>query len=165
VIEEELEAMLAASLGQFLERVARERRSVNDVVTSQLAVKHAEAVVMLARDGDVPNPRGLAGLDPGLRVEVGRVESGGKLFVLADRDLVPVHDERSLAKQRVDPPVDKQAEPSIFKPLPGLGVPGEDRTGSRLRGERVALARKAGDEERQQSLPEDRGSSHGYPPH
>ena len=110
-----------ASASAF-ERVRVVRRGVDDVVVGQLAGEHAEAVVVLARDGDVAHAGLLGQLDPGLGIESGRVETRGELGVLADRELVVVHDPLALGQERVDAPVDEQAELGILEPPPGRRV-------------------------------------------
>ena len=53
VVEEELDSLLVAFIGEELEDVALIGRPLHDRPVGNLGIKHGEAVVMLARDGDV----------------------------------------------------------------------------------------------------------------
>ena len=114
--------MLMARVGERLQGVLGVRGRIDDVVAGQLAVEHAEAVVVLARDGDVLHPGPLGGLDPRLGVEGRRVEPRGELLVFGDGDLVLVHDPFPLAQEGIDAPMDEEAEPGIREPSSRLRV-------------------------------------------
>ena len=70
VVEEQLDPLLAALLGQLLEHVALVGRALDDVPIAHLRVEHGEAIVVLAGDGDVFHARGL-----GQRHPLGGVEA------------------------------------------------------------------------------------------
>ena len=57
VVEEQLQALLAAFLGERFQHVLLVRRPIDDVVVRDLRVEHREAVVVLAGDGDVLHAR------------------------------------------------------------------------------------------------------------
>ena len=57
VVEEELDALLVALVGQHLQHVLLVGRAVDDVPVGDLRVEHREAVVVLAGDGDVLHAR------------------------------------------------------------------------------------------------------------
>jgi hypothetical protein len=59
VVEEELDPLLVALVGQHLEDVLLVGRAVHDVVVGDLGVEHREAVVVLAGDRDVLHARRL----------------------------------------------------------------------------------------------------------
>ena len=59
VVEEELDALPAALVGELLQRVALERRPVDDVVPRRLRREHREAIVVARRDRDVSHAGGL----------------------------------------------------------------------------------------------------------
>ena len=60
-------------------------------------------------------PAVLGQLDPGVGVEPGGVEPRRELVVLVDRQLVVFHHPLALAQERIDPPVDEEAEAVVFK--------------------------------------------------
>ena len=149
VIEEELDLLLAAGVRQRLQGIRAIGRGVDDVVVGQLAGEHAEAVVVLARDGDVAGAGPLGQLDPGVGVEPGRIEARGELGVLADRQLVVLHDPLALGQERVDAPVDEQAELGILEPLPGRRVALVGRRGPSRGTERMRSGRHDQDDGQQ----------------
>ncbi len=119
--------MPRAGGGQFLQRIALERRGVHDVVRAGLGAVHREAVVMLAGDDDVLHAGVLGHLHPLLGIELHRIELRGQLLVLLDRDLGPVHDPLADAGDLlalpfpggngIQPPVDEQAELGLAEPV------------------------------------------------
>ena len=74
VVEAELDALLAALVGEFLERVALEGRGGDDVEGVGLGVEHGEAVVVLGGDDDVLHAGGFGQRDDVVRAEAGGVE-------------------------------------------------------------------------------------------
>ena len=134
VVEEQLEALLSALLGERLEDIFLVRRSRDDVVVGHPGVEHREAVVMLARDGDVLHARGLRERNPLGRIERHRIELRRQLLVIGDGDSPVVHDPLTVAEHAVDAPVHEQAEARVLEPaarrqvrraraIPCLGAP------------------------------------------
>ncbi len=72
---------LLAGVGEFLERVALERRGL-DAPIGERGAEHAEAVVMLAGDDDVFHAGVLGGAHPVVGVEFHRIELRHELGVL-----------------------------------------------------------------------------------
>ena len=70
VVEEELYPLTVALVGQHLQDVLVVRRAVDDVVVRDLGVEHGEAVVVLARDRDVPHACRPGQGDPFRRIEL-----------------------------------------------------------------------------------------------
>ena len=149
MVDAELQPLLAAFRGKRFQQVLLVRRSVDDVPIGCLGVEQAEPVVVLRRDDDVLHPGIFGDADPLGRVVLDRVELLGKLFVLGDRNVGPVHDpfpdaRNLLALPRprrngVKPPMDEHAEPRFPPPLhPGVAL------GLRLRIPRLLRSRAAG---------------------
>ena len=122
IIEEELDILIATRIRQRLQRVLAIGRGVDDVVVGQLGVEHAEAVVVLARDGDVPRPADLASLTQASASNLVGLKRGGSLAYSRIGQLVVVHHPLALAQQGVDAPVDEEAELGILEPLPSRRV-------------------------------------------
>ena len=152
VVEEELDALLVAGVGQHLQHVLPVGRAVHDVVVAHLRVEHREAVVVLRRDRDVPHARGLGHRHPRRRVVLDGVERRRHVpLVLRDREALLLHDPLALAGHGVDTPVDEEPEAGLPEPLARLQV---------LRPRRVALLRRsAGGEESRDQHGEGGGAS------
>ena len=122
VVEEQLDALLLALLGQHRQDVLLVRRAVDDVVVGHLRVEHGEAVVVLRGDRDVLDAGPLDHRDPLGGVELRRVEPRRELLVLGDGDLLVVHHPFALAQDAVDAPVDEHAELGVLEPSHGVGI-------------------------------------------
>ena len=103
-------------------------------------------------------PADLASLTQARRRTASGLKRGGSLAYSDDRELVVVHHPLALAKQRIDAPVDEQAELGVFKPAPGLGVFFARRRG--LAG-RLPAGLALADNDREQQLPQDDAGSAG----
>ena len=151
IVESQLDALLLAGRGQFLERIAMEGRGVDDVVRAGLGVEHGEAVVVLRGDDDVLHAGVLGDRHPLVGVELHRVELLGVAGVFGHGDLAVVHDPLADAADllavvgagghAVEAPVDEHAEAGLAPPLHagvalGLGLGGRRRRSRRFaRGE------------------------------
>ena len=107
MVEEELQALPPALLGEHLERILLIWCGVDDVPPVLLGREHGEAVVMLARDGDVLHPGGFGQRHPLGRIELRRIELRGQRLVFGDRHLPIVHDPLAVAQHTVDAPMDE----------------------------------------------------------
>src|ERR1700722_5066779 len=117
-------------------------RSVIDVVLTHRRTVHGEAVVVLAGDDEILHAGILRHLHPGVCVELDGVELFSELGVLDGGDLGAVHDPLADAGDwlafpfaggnRVEAPVDEEAEFSLAKPL-HFGALRSRRRGGRLR--------------------------------
>ena len=92
VVEAELDALLAALLGQLAQRIAMEGRGGDDVEGVCFGIEHGEAVVMLGGDDDVLHAGGFGQGDDVVRAEAGGVELACEGLVVGDRDGGVVHD-------------------------------------------------------------------------
>ena len=126
IVEAEREALLGAGLRELLERVAAERRRVDDVVVRLRGVEHGEAVVVARRDRDVARAGPLERLRPGAGVEVRRVELGGLRLVVRERHVRLAQVPLALAPDGVDAPVDEDAEAPLRERLAGVDALGGD---------------------------------------
>src|SRR6185437_10067951 len=75
IIEAELYALTPALRRQFLQRIAAERRCVDDVVVGKRAVEHTKAVMMLRGDHQVAHPRFSSQRHPGCGVKLYWIEA------------------------------------------------------------------------------------------
>ena len=128
VVEKEFDALFVALSSQLLHDIALKGRRLYDVVICEFAVEHTEAIVMLAGDGNVFDPRIFRHLNPRMGIKFCGIELRRQLFVLADGDAFVVHNPFAMANQRIDSPVNKHAKARIAEPLyrggvclPGLG--------------------------------------------
>ena len=119
VIEEELDALLAAFVGQRLQHVLVVRRALDDVVVAHLGIPHREAVVMLAGDRDVLHARGLHHATHSAALNFVGLKWGGKFLVLGNGDLLVVHHPLAVTEHAVDAPMDEQAETRLLEPGAG----------------------------------------------
>ena len=158
MVEEELDPLLPARVGEHLQDVPPVGRAVDDVVVAHLGVVHREAVVVLRRDRDVLHARRLRHRHPGRGVVLHRVEGGREVaLVLGDGDPLLVHHPLPVSRHRVDAPVDEEAEAGLLEPLARLQV---------LGGGRVALLGEGGpcEQGREQQGEERDASGHWRPP-
>ena len=128
VVEAELDALLAALFGEFVEGVAFEGSGGDDVEGVGLGVEHGEAVVVLGGDDDVLHAGGFGEGDDVVGAEAGGVELWGEGFVVGDGDGGVVHDPLADAGDLlavpgaggdgVEAPVDEHAEAGFAPPLP-----------------------------------------------
>ena len=91
VVEEELDPVALAGLGQHLEYVPLIRRPLDNIVVAHLAVPHREPVMVLARDRDIAHAGGLGDPAPLIRVETYGIELRRQLFVVRNRDVFGMH--------------------------------------------------------------------------
>ena len=144
VVETESQTVLLARCRELGERVAPERRRLDDVPVRGLGVKHREAVMVLRGDHDVLHPRVLGDAHPLVRVVIDRVELLGVRPVPIHGDLALMHDPLAdpadrLAVvhprgHRVHAPVDEHPEARLAEPLhPDVAL------GGRLGGVRVGV--------------------------
>jgi hypothetical protein len=124
VVEEELDALPVALVGQHLEDVLLVGRAVHDVVVGDLGVEHREAVVMLAGDGDVLHARGLGHGHPFRGVELRGVEQAGQLLVIGHADAALMHHPLAVGERAVHAPVHEEAELGVLEGAPRLHVGG-----------------------------------------
>ncbi len=135
VVDAELQALLAAFVGQRLQQALAVRRSVHHVVVGRLGVEQAEAVVVLGGDDDVLDSGFLGKANPFGRIVLDGIELLGQLLVLGHRDVRAVHDPLAdaadgLALPRagghgVQAPMDEHAEAGVAPPLhPGIALLG-----------------------------------------
>ncbi len=113
---------------QFLQRIAMERRGIDDVVLADLGVIHGEAVVMLAGDDDVLHAGVLGHLHPGIGVELHGIELLGAAVRIRVTGILawfmihspipgmalPFHSPAGMA---VEPPMNEQAELRLAEPF------------------------------------------------
>jgi hypothetical protein len=133
IVEEDLQALLVALVGQLAHHVAFEGGPVDDVPIGVLRIEEAKPVVMFGRHRDVAHAGAFGHCNPDSRIELRGVERGRQLLVLADRRLVIVHHPFAVAQLAVDAPMDEQSELGILKPSACLQVLGR-RLISRLGG-------------------------------
>src|SRR2546426_6122640 len=126
IVEEELDPGRVAGVRELTQRVAPERRPVDDVVRRLRRLEHRKAVVMARRDRDVPDPGALGERHPGRGVELGRVESRREPFVVRHADLAVVHHPLARAELAVHAPVDEQAELRVAEPAAGGEPPARE---------------------------------------
>ena len=117
VVEEQLDALPAALVGELLQRIAPKGRPVDDVVRRRGGLEHREPVVVPRRDRDVPDAGGSCEVDPCARVELDGVEGAGEPLVFGHGDLAILHHPLALAEQAVNAPVDEEAELRVLEPL------------------------------------------------
>ena len=122
IIEEQLDALPVAFLGQRLQGIFAIRRSVHDVPLALFGAEHGEAVVVLAGDGDVFHPRALGQRHPGGGIELHRIELRRQLRILGHRHLAVVHNPFAVAEHAVNAPMNEQAELIVLEPPPRLQV-------------------------------------------
>src|ERR1035441_1378769 len=127
VVDAHAKAVLTASLGEFLHRVALERRGIDDVEGARFAREHGEAVVVFGHRHDILHP-GLPG-QPGplVGVELDGVELRRELCVFLHRDVRPILDPFADARilrtfpltrgNGVEPPGDQHPELGVAEPL------------------------------------------------
>ncbi len=126
VVEAELDALLAALFGEFLEWVALEGSGGDDVEGVDLGVEHGEAVVVLGGDDDVLHAGGFGEGDDVVGGEAGGIEVFGEGFVVGDGDGEVVHDPLAdvvgalavplAGGDGVEAPVDEHAEAGFAPP-------------------------------------------------
>ena len=126
VVEAELDPRCGARLRQLRQRVAAERRRIDDVVRAARRPEDREPVVVLGGDDQVAHPRLHRQLHPGAGVEAHRVEALGERGVPLARDALAKHDP--LADSRhllalpdaggdgVQAPVDEHPEARLAPP-------------------------------------------------
>ncbi len=127
VVEAELDARFRACLRQLGQRVAAERRGVDDVVRAARRAEDGEPVVVLGGDDQVAHPRLHRQLHPRARVEAHGVETLGERRVRLPRDAPAEHDPLADARHLlalphacrdgVQAPVDEHPEARL--PPPG----------------------------------------------
>src|SRR5215472_8831209 len=122
IIEEELDALMVAFVGEHFQRIFSIGRSGDDVPVGNFGVEHGKAVVMTRGDRDVLHPCGFGQRDPGLRVEFFWIEECGEAVVLIDGEMALVEDPFAVAKDAVDAPVNEHAEFHILKFAAGLEI-------------------------------------------
>ena len=131
VIEEQLEALAPAFLGQLRKDVPAVRGAIHDVPVAGRRVVHRETVVVFARDRDVPHASCLGHRDPLGRIERDRIEQWRQFLVVGRSNRAVVHDPLAVTEDAVHAPVDEQAELCVLEPGARLEVV---RGGSGLRG-------------------------------
>ena len=123
MVEAELDAGLAARIGQLFERIALERGGL-DAPIGLVRAEHAKAVVVLGGDDDIFHPGVLGEAHPLFGVEPHGVELARELLVLGYRHLGFF--EKPLAViglavplaggHGINPPMDEQPEPGVAEP-------------------------------------------------
>ncbi len=128
VIEEELDPLAAAFVGQLLQRIALERRPVDDVVARGARREHRKTVVVARGDRDVLHARRLGERHPRVGIEVGGIEGRGEPLVVGHGDGPILHHPLALAEQAVHAPMNEHSELGVAipvarrEPLRGHGV-------------------------------------------
>lgn len=126
VVEAELDALLAALLGEFLDGISVEGCGGDDIEGVDLGVEHGEAIVVLGGDDDVLHAGALGERHDVVRGEAGGIELLCEALVVGDGNGEVVHDpfadvSGALAVplsggDGVEAPVDEHAESGIAPP-------------------------------------------------
>jgi hypothetical protein len=117
IVEEELDALLPALVGERLQDVLPVRCALDDVPVAHLRVVHGEAVVVLAGDRDVAHARGLGRRHPRRRVELHGIEHGRQVaLVLGHGDALVLHHPLAVPAHRIGTPMDEEAEARLLEP-------------------------------------------------
>ena len=108
----------AALVGELLQRVARERRPVDDVVARRLRREHREAVVVARRDRDVADAGAPWRVDThSCASNLIGIERRREPLVVVDGDAAVLHHPFALTELAVDAPVDEHPELRVAKPF------------------------------------------------
>ena len=124
VIEAHLETLSSTLLSKLLEDIALKGGGVDNVIICIFRIEEAESIMMFARDHDVSHASLFSITHPFRGIESGRIELGGKFFVLLHRDLCCRQDPLGMVRlpfpfacgNRIQAPVDEQSEPGLSPP-------------------------------------------------
>ena len=116
------DTLLLTFLCQFFEYIPLERSRIYDIVVRFFRIKHREAVVVTARDGDVLGTRRLDLRHPFCRIELGRIESRSQFGILVAMDVAVIHVPLAPSRHAVDAPMKKDTELVVLKFLASLQV-------------------------------------------
>ena len=122
IIEEELDALTVALVGQHLQRIFLVKCTLHNVPVGDFGVEHREAIVMSRGDGDVLHPRRLRERNPCLGIEFLGIEEGWQAVVFVDFQLAVVEYPFPVAEHAVDAPVNEQAKLHVLEFAAGLQV-------------------------------------------
>ena len=122
IIEEELDALAVALVGEHLQRIFLVRRALHDVPVGNFGVEHREAIMMARGDGDVLHAGGLGERDPCVGVEFFGIEKCRQALVFVDFQLAVVEYPFAVAEDAIDAPVNEHAEFHVLKFAAGLQV-------------------------------------------
>ena len=122
MIEEQLDALPVALVGQHFQNILLIGRRIDDVPVILLRTEHGEAIVMLAGDGDVLHARGFRQRDPFRRIVFGGIELRRQFLIFGDGHFAIIHDPFAIAEHAIYTPVNEHAEPGVLKPFARLQV-------------------------------------------
>src|SRR5215469_1095533 len=122
VIEEQLDSLAVALVGQHFQGILLVGRARDDVPVGDFGVEHRKAVMMAGGDGDVLHARGFGQRDPGAGVEFLRIEEQRQAIVFLYRELAIVEYPLAVAENAVDAPMNEHSEFHVLKFATGLEV-------------------------------------------
>ena len=127
VVEADLQPLGAERLDVFAHGILPIRR-VRDLVVREVAVEHAEAIMVARREDGVLHARALREPRPFARIVVRRIEHLDKRFVFARLPRVVRIRPLAAPRDRVDAPVDEHPETRLIEPCSAiLGIRGQSK--------------------------------------
>ena len=122
VVQEQLDALFMALLGEHPDYVLAVRRARHDIPIRQFRIEHREPVVMLRGNGDVFHACGLCQRDPRRGIIFDGIEKRRQLRVIRPVDGARLHDPFAVAQYAIYAPVDEHAKLRILEPRACLQI-------------------------------------------